>query len=113
LSATSNPIDWDVVRRLTGGDEALLTDLIAMFPAESQRQLDEIRTGLAQADGTRLERGAHSLKSSAKLFGATVLAELSLQLEQAGRTGDFATARAQLDALASELARVVAAAQNR
>jgi HPt (histidine-containing phosphotransfer) domain-containing protein len=111
--STASPIDWDVARQLTGGDEALLTDLIAMFPGESQKQLDEMRAGLAQSDAKRLERGAHTLKSSARLFGATALANISLQLERAGREGDFAGVSARLDALERELARVVAAAQNR
>jgi len=113
MSQASNPIDWDVARRLTGGDETLLAELIAMFPQETQKQLDEMRNGIAAADGARLERGAHSLKSSAKLFGANNLAGLAFELEKSGRDGDFANAPAQLDALERELGRVATAVQNR
>ena len=113
MCPASNPIDWNVARQLTGGDETLLADLVAMFPQQSQKQLDEMRSGIAAADGARLERGAHSLKSSARLFGANDLAAVALELEHSGRDADFTHAQTRLDALERELDRVVTAVQNR
>ncbi len=104
-------VDWRVAQSLTGGDEALLDELIAMFPAESAKHLNEIRAGIAADDAPRLTRGAHSLKSAAGMFGAARLAALALAMEQLGRASNMVEAATRRQALDDETARVAATLQ--
>jgi HPt (histidine-containing phosphotransfer) domain-containing protein len=106
-------VDWKVVRKLTGGDEGLLDELIALFPQESASHLDSIRKAIADGDGESLTRAAHTLKSSAALFGARELAECAREMETAGGTADAVEAAARLEALEEATARVVATLEKR
>lgn len=104
-----DPIDWQVARRLAGGDDELLQELLDLFPGESTRHLQAIREGLESSDNEQVARGAHSLKSAAGLFGAQALVAAALQLEQLGHAGDLVGVSAGVPALEAETARVTAA----
>lgn len=103
------PIDWDVVRSLTGGDEELLKELIDLFPQESAKHLQEIRTAIELGDGPSLARAAHTLKSSARLFGASALAAHALDMETLGQSSSIGQAKARWPELETETGRVIAA----
>ena len=45
------PIDWQAARNFTGGDDALLDELLQMFPEESEKHLEAIRAAIEQNDG--------------------------------------------------------------
>lgn len=92
-------VDWEVARRLTGGDESLLAELVELFPAESNSHLTAVRAGIAEQDAGILTRGAHSLKSSAGFFGAAKLVSLALEMEMLGRDGNLSDAAERLVAL--------------
>ncbi len=104
-----HPVDWSVARNLTGGDEDLLNELIDLFPAESERHLSAVREALERADGASLTLAAHTLKSSARLFGATALAACALEIENLARSSDLDDAARHLPELEEELRRVIAA----
>jgi len=103
------PVDWDVARSLTGGDEALLDELIELFPAESNQQLEAMRRGIEHGDAQLLTRSAHSLKSGALIFGASALAEAALSMETLGRQEELEGAGALLESLEIEARRLDAA----
>ena len=104
-----NPIDWQVARSLTGGDEELLDDLIELFPAESSKHLHNVRTGIETGDAHLLVRGAHSLKSAAGFFGAVTLIACALEVEDLGRASSITEAAERLPALEAETFRLTAA----
>ena len=106
-----NPIDWQVARSLTGGDEELLNDLIELFPAESSKHLHNVRTGIETGDAQLLVRGAHSLKSAAGFFGAVTLIACALEVEDLGRASSITEAAERLAALEAETSRLTAALQ--
>ena len=108
-SDDENPLDWEIARRLTAGDDNLLRDLVEMFPGESRKQLDEVRDAIGQADAELLRRAAHSLKSAAGMFGAQALVEAALKMEMAGREANLDRAGQLVEVLANETARVTAA----
>ena len=103
------PIDWQVARNFTGGDDALLDELLEMFPEESEKHLETIRAAIAQGDGPSLTRAAHTLKSSARFFGATRLAAGALEMETLGESSRTAEAEVRLPDLQTETSRVIAA----
>lgn len=104
-----DPVDWKVAQNLTGGDEELLEDLISLFPAESERHLGTVRQAVEQSDGALLTRAAHTLKSSARLFGADALAACALKIENLARSSELTEAAGHVDELENEVRRVVTA----
>ena len=103
------PIDWQVARNFTGGDDALLDELIEMFPEESEKHLEAIRIAIEHGDASSLTRSAHTLKSSARFFGAATLAAHALEMETLGESSSTAEAEARLLDLQTETSRVIAA----
>jgi HPt (histidine-containing phosphotransfer) domain-containing protein len=102
-------VDWETARRLTGGDAELLVELGELFGPESAKHLAAIRDAIAAADGPGLTRAAHTLKSSAKLFGAEVLVDRALEMETLGQDSRFSDADARLPELESAARDVVEA----
>ena len=109
VSGAESCIDWEAARTLTGGDDELLDELIEMFPLESGKHLAAIRVAIEQSDGPSLTRAAHTLKSSARLFGAAALAERAQEMEALGQSSSVELARDGLPGLETELDRVIAA----
>ncbi len=70
-----------------GGDRALLRELVDLFAAEAPRALTEIRRSVDAGDAGALERAAHLVRGSASTFGAAVVSETALTLENQGRSG--------------------------
>lgn len=91
--------------RRTGRD--LLGSLATLFRQSSAEHLEELQRAFATLDPDAAQRAAHTLKSSAGNIGATELAELARQIEEAGRAGSIAEARPFFEELASLLPRVV------
>jgi PAS domain S-box-containing protein len=102
----------------TLGDAAFLSELIDTFLADAPALVETLRRSLAEGDAEDLRRAAHTLKSNARTFGATSLAEACQELETAARAGAledvaglmgrvearFAKARVALEAVPQEVA---------
>ena len=105
--STNGVIEWEVARRNTANDEALLQDLVQIFVAESPRMLADIRRAIEATDVNLLRRAAHTLKGSAATFGAQPVADAALRLEMMGREGDFTLAAPALQSLESRLSQLL------
>jgi signal transduction histidine kinase/DNA-binding response OmpR family regulator/HPt (histidine-containing phosphotransfer) domain-containing protein len=70
---------------LVGGSKTDLAELIRSFLEETPSLLLNLRRALENGDVELLRRAAHTLKSSARDFGATRLSELGQQLEILGK----------------------------
>ena len=82
-----------------------LPELVETFAEDAPAQVAALRASRAAQAGDRFRRAAHSLKSNGQTFGARQLAEAARRLEQGGIPADDGP----VDALAAELALVVAA----
>lgn len=80
------------IRRL-GGDD-LLHQLVATFLEHAPGRLEGVRGGLEAGDLKRVEKAAHSLRSSLASLGASGLARLAGELEASSRGGDPEVSRA-------------------
>ncbi len=108
-SQDNRVIDWEVARKNTGDDTAMIEDLVQIFLAEYTRMLAEIRQAIATSDAVLLRRAAHTLKGSAAIFGAQPVFEAALRLEMMGRDNDFSLTAQELDRLESRTSRLVEA----
>ena len=122
LAPADVSFEWDAALESVGGDEAMLRDLAEMFFTECPKLMQQIREHIADADGPKLRRAAHTLKGSAHVFGAEVVAAAAHRLEEIGREGfdgelsrteAFADAEEALALLEDEVARLLPALRTR
>jgi PAS domain S-box-containing protein len=68
------------------GDESI-SELIDLFFKDSAKQLAELQQAAAGGDAEKMERVAHTLKSSSATLGALPLSAMCQELEDLGRAG--------------------------
>ena len=74
------------LRDLGGEDEpGLLAELIKIFLEDAPQRMKDITEGLAGGDLLRVERGAHTLKSSSANIGALALSDLCRRIVESAR----------------------------
>ncbi|MCH5374361.1 MAG: response regulator [Planctomycetes bacterium] len=99
-------LDWDVAMEAVQGDQTLLRELIEIFLDEGPTLMSQAHDALAKGDASRLQRAAHTIKSSVRLFGAKRAFEFCYDLEnlaKRGKLGEASAAVARLDAELEEL----------
>jgi HPt (histidine-containing phosphotransfer) domain-containing protein len=103
-------VDWDRALGRVGGNKDALQEIVQLFCVEECPKLvQNIRDGLAKGDAALLERAAHTLKSSADLFGAKRAFDAARSLEELARESDFQGAAGTWKVLEQELPIVQAA----
>lgn len=101
---TGSPLDpaaYAELQDTMGADFA--AELVETFFAEAPGLLADLRQAAATGDADGFRRAAHSIKSNAGLFGATVLAEMARGMELGGLS------TAAPDAIEAEYTRASAA----
>jgi two-component system sensor histidine kinase/response regulator len=87
--ATDTGFDLTAALSYVEGNRELLDELLGIFALDAPAQMDKIRRAIAARDPAALLRGAHTLKGSLKVLGATAAAQLALDLETLGRAGEI------------------------
>ena len=85
-------LDWERALENTDGSEELLIELAGVFIDECPEMMRQIRTAIDERDAPALQRAAHSLKGSARIFAATAAADAALEFETMGAEGDLSDA---------------------
>jgi HPt (histidine-containing phosphotransfer) domain-containing protein len=79
-------VNWRAAREAAAGDESLLAELVEMFAnAEAPSLIADIDRAITSLDPVLLQRAAHTLKGSLRIFECSETSEFSLQLEQLGK----------------------------
>lgn len=89
--AQSLSVDTNVLKGIVGDDPEVMRELLGDYLKSVQHLAVELRTHCLQGRGREAGSVAHKLKSSSRSIGATSLADLCAELENAGKTGDLAT----------------------
>jgi len=86
---STDPIDREVLARLDFGDPPgeVLALLVGTFLEHAPTNVTTMVEGVAAGDVEAVTLAAHSLKSSARQFGAMHLGDLCEAIESAGRAG--------------------------
>ena len=84
---------------LGGGDPDFLVGLVNEFLVDSESLMDRIREAVRTGASSALHQGAHTLKSSASVFGAEAMAATCGELEAAGMKGNLQNAAGLLSRL--------------
>ena len=72
----------------------ILAELVADIHSEGQQLVDSILESLKNEDLVVLQRAAHTLKSSTKIFGGALISEQAFEIEKLANPespGDFGT----------------------
>jgi len=80
------PINIAALRQLVGDDAELHQRLLKKFINSSTMIVNTITKASNQQDWAEVVNQAHKLKSSSRAVGAALLAELSENIEQAGKS---------------------------
>lgn len=104
------------LQKATGDDPRIMRKVIDVYLGDAPRQIELIRTGVSDGNMERVNRGAHTLKSTSGTMGAHRLAQMSRELEAMTAPGledtiDFADSQmaTRIAALVAELERVIEA----
>jgi HPt (histidine-containing phosphotransfer) domain-containing protein len=106
-------LDQDALERLraSAGDDQFVVQLVNTFLRDAPALLETLRGSLEDEQASELRRAAHTLKSNARVFGATRLAELCQELETRAQQGAPVGATELLSGIEGEYARVAGALQ--
>ena len=80
------------LRRIVGGDEKLLREVVRVFLEDAPAKLSALSIALAAQDSSALAMSAHGLKGSAAALGARSATEAAAHLEALARSGNLAEA---------------------
>lgn len=81
------PLDLGVYRELRESVGDAFSRMIEVFLEDAPKYIDGVELALAEGDAAALRNSAHSLKGSARNFGANRLAAAAYSLEELGRDG--------------------------
>ncbi|NWK96190.1 hypothetical protein DM806_10980 [Sphingobium lactosutens] len=85
----STLLDWTRALQNADGDEELLIELANVFIDEGAEMMRQVRAAIDSRNASELQRTAHSLKGSAKIFAASAATDAALRLEVMGAEGNF------------------------
>lgn len=85
----STLLDWDKALQNADGSEELLLELAGVFIEECPEMMRQVRAAIDAHDARELERSAHSLKGSARIFAASAAADAAFRLETMGAESNF------------------------
>jgi len=84
------PIDLSPLEEIFGDDRETIHEVLTDFVDPAWHVVGEIADAVEAKDAAAVGAAGHKLKSSARAVGANELADLSLSLEKAGKSDDWA-----------------------
>ena len=97
-------LDVEAALRHTGGDRALLKELVALYRADVPASLRRIEQAVRARNGEALRASAHALKGSVATVGGATGRQAAARLEELGKSGKLDAAGAAVSALREQLA---------
>jgi HPt (histidine-containing phosphotransfer) domain-containing protein len=102
-------LNWERALEHADGSEELLLELAGLFIEECPEMMRQVRAAIDAGDTPALQRAAHSLKGSVRIFAMPTATEAARRLEVIGAKGDLSRADDAWTALRLEIDRLTAA----
>lgn len=106
-------LDWERALDNTDGSEELLLELAKVFIESCPDMMRELREAIDRNDAPGLQRAAHNIKGSARIFAAGAAVDEAMRLEVMGADGDLGEANACYSSLERTIAQLSAALAER
>ncbi len=90
--APADPAQVAALRRIVGGDEKLLREVVRVFLEDTPAKLSALAIALAAQDASAVAMAAHGLKGSAAALGARPATDAAAHLEGLARARNLAEA---------------------
>jgi histidine phosphotransfer protein HptB len=89
MSTTTEPVDRTKLAELEelGGGREFVGEVVGAFLSDGDARVAALEVAVAENDGPRWLREAHTMKSSTASVGATVLGAVCKRIEAEGREG--------------------------
>jgi HPt (histidine-containing phosphotransfer) domain-containing protein len=107
-AAPEGPLDLTFLKASFGEDAILIKEILGEYVTPAQNIVAEMQAAFAGRDAAAIGAAAHKLKSASRAVGATALADLSQNLEKAGKASDWGIIDANMQQLAGLFAEVIA-----
>jgi len=88
-------------------DIAFLAETVQMLETDGRKLMGDVQTALAAGDAAAVGRSAHTLKGMISNFCAPAVQAMALEVEKAGKAGNFADASAAAGRLAPGLEELI------
>ena len=98
--------DREAVLERVGGDEGLLSEILAIYFKDAPRLLAEVEAAVREGDADAVRLNGHALKGSSANIGATAVQAVAYELETAGAQHDLAHAQSLMGTVAQEIERL-------
>lgn len=102
-------LDWARALENVDGSEDLLLELAKVFIDSCPDMMQQIRDAIAGGDAAGLQRSAHNIKGSARIFAAGTTVDDAMRLEVMGAEDDLRNAPECLAALEQSVAQLTTA----
>ena len=110
-TAGETAADFDEIAALshTGGDRALLKELVALFRADYPASLRRIEKAIRGNDGEALRAAAHAVKGAIATVGGSAGRQAAADLERLGESGSFGNVEVAFATLRDRIGKLEAA----
>ena len=98
----------EALQRIPGGAKGL-AKLCAVFQLECQQLLAILAEAIERGDVDEIRRASHTIKGSAKLFSASRVSDVALEMERSAKAGQLHETPRLYGILRSEVAELQAA----
>jgi two-component system, sensor histidine kinase and response regulator len=107
-TAKADVFDLAGTLRRLGGDTNLLSDLVQLYSEDSPRLLARLHAGIESHRSDEVRHAAHSLRGLAANFGASILTQSLLRIEEAAAEGRLDEAASLFGQVGEDSARLQA-----
>jgi CheY-like chemotaxis protein len=85
------------------GDRALLAEMAELWLKDSEKQMQQLKSGLQNGDAVMIQQAAHALKGSVGSFQALNAQEAANRVETSAKNGDLSGAQKGFETLSQEI----------
>lgn len=96
-------LDWQQLHDLSGNDAEFEQELLQMFIEDTEEQLSQLGTAIAEDDPTLSQHIAHHIKGAAANVGAMAIASQAAQLEAIYKQAEHSVKQAEIQQLFEQL----------
>lgn len=106
-AARDERLNWSAALEATGGDRDLLQEVVRSILIEWPDLLRQLEASVSNRDDAVIQRAAHTVAGTMRMFRAESLVHSAARLEQAGQSGELDAAGPLLQALQQQMRHVM------
>ena len=102
MSKIRTIIDWQALSAVCDDNE-IIAEVVDAFCEDTPQSMEKVLAAIRENDFANLELYAHRIKGATATIGAKTVAEITAQLERAGKEEDLETAESLIEQVQAEV----------